>query len=162
MLKRLVLLTVLPFVLAACQFGNVSVQRNEGGGAAVTITLSESEVNTLVQTALTGTGNPLLRNPTIDLQPGQIVINGTHDRRDGSGTVSGSVTVTLSVSGGKVQAQITAANIEGVALTDERIASLNQQLAIVFGNRINRDNRNAQVTAITITDSSIQITISVG
>src|SRR5688572_4673726 len=118
MLKRSALLMMLMLLLAGCQFGNVNIQPNGNGSATVTITLSEADANALVQAALANMGNPLLRDPRIDLQPGQIVINGTHDRRDGGGTVSGSMNVSLSAASGGVQAQITAANIEGIALTD--------------------------------------------
>jgi hypothetical protein len=160
MLKRALLLALM-LVLAGCQFGNINVRPNGDGTASVTISMSESDVNGLIQAALARTSNPLLRDPRVDLQPGQIVINGTHDRRDGGGSVSGSINVALTVSGGKVQAQITAANIEGVPLSDGRIAELNQQLAQHFTDRVNRDNRNAQVTSINITDSTLDIGLTV-
>ena len=100
--------------------------------------------------------NPLLRDPKVDLQPGQIVINGEHDRRDGGGRVSGSVTMTLSVQNGALLAQITAADIEGLDMSDARIAEFNQRMAERMTARAGRDNPVVTMQSVTITDTDIQ------
>ena len=147
--------------LAACNRGNVSdVQRDPNGGVDATVSLTEQEVNDTVVEALSKQGNPLLRNPKIDLQPGQLVINGEHERRDGKGTVSGSVTVTITVQNGSLVAQVTKADIEGYDASDSRITEFNQKLADAFNRRANRDNKQITFTAITITDTNLTFTIN--
>ncbi len=161
-IRMLILLSLLIIALAACNRGNVSdVQRDPNGGVDATVTLTEQEVNDAVVEALSKQGNPLLRNPKIDLQPGQLVINGEHERRDGKGTVSGSVTATVTVQNGSLLAQITKADIEGWDATDSRIAEFNQKLTDAFNRRANRDNKQITFTAITITDTNLTFTVNV-
>ncbi len=151
----LFILAVLAFGIAGCG-ANLQIERSADGGVDVTATISEQDVNTAVTDAL-AQNNPLLRSPQVDLQPGQIVITGEHDRRDGQGTVSGSLTVTITVQDGALLAQITSAQIEGVALSDERIQAFNQRLSEAFQRRAN--NRAGQITfkSVTITDTELQV-----
>jgi hypothetical protein len=159
---RILLFCVLVLGLAACNRGTVSdVQRDPNGGVDATVTLTEQEVNDAVVEALSKQGNPLLRNPKIDLQPGQLVINGEHDRRDGKGTISGSVTVTITVQDGSLLAQVTKADIEGWDANDPRIAEFNQRLADAFNRRANRDNKQLTFKSIEISDTNLTFTINV-
>lgn len=147
--------------LAACNRGTVEdVQRNPEGGVDVTISLTEQEVNDAVAQALENSGNPLLRNPQVDLKPGQMIITGEHERRDGSGTVSGTVTVNISLEAGKIRVQVPQAQIKGFDLSDERIQQFNDRLATIFTNRLERDQGVITVTALNITEDSLQFTIN--
>lgn len=149
-------------VLTACNRGAVSdVQVDPAGGVEATVTLTEQEVNDAVVDALSKQANSLLRNPKVDLQAGQIVITGEHERRDGQGTVSGSVTVTVTVQDGGLLAQVTQTTVEGWDASDARIAEFNQQLVAGFNRRANRDNGQLTFKAITITDSNLSFTINV-
>lgn len=160
-IRSLLMVTILVLTLAGCNRGEVTdVQRNPEGGVDVTVNLTEAEVNEAITDALATAANPLLRNPSVDLQPGQIVVTGEHERRDGSGTVNGSLTITVTVQDGTVLAQVTQSSIEGFDLTDERIAQFNTRLAENFTRRANRDNREITVTAITITDTELQVTFN--
>ncbi len=161
MLQRVIPFLLAAISLAACNFGGVSVERNSDGTTDVIVSLTESEVNTLIQAALEQSADPLLRNPSVDLQPGQIVISGEHDRRDGGGRISGTVTMSISVVNGDVQAQITAVNIEGWDASDARIQEFNRQLAQLLGGRARQDNARATLSAITITNDALQIRITV-
>ncbi len=159
---RVLMFCALILGLAACNRGNVSdVQRDANGGIDATVSLTEQEVNDAVVEALSKQANPLLRNPKIDLQPGQLVINGEHERRDGKGTVSGSVTVTITIQNGSLLPQITKADIEGYDASDPRIAEFNQKLTDAFSRRANRDNKQITFTAISITDTNLTFTINV-
>ena len=112
MFQRMVVLFVLIITLAACNQNAISIQRGQEGGLDITVRASETEVNTLITNALANTANPLVRNPSVDLQNGQLVISGEHDRRDGSGRISGDFTLVLSVVDGALDARVTAVNIE--------------------------------------------------
>ena len=159
---RVLMLCMLILGLAACNRANVSdVQRDANGGLDATVSLTEQEVNDTVTEALSKQANPLLRNPKIDLQTGQLVINGEHERRDGKGTVSGSVTVTITLQNGSLLAQVTKADIEGYDASDPRIAEFNQKLADAFNRRANRDNKQITFTAITITDTNLTFTVNI-
>lgn len=145
--------------LVGCR-GQFAVERNPEGGADVTITLAESDINAAITEALNERENPLLRNPQVDLQPGQIVINGEHERRDGGGTVSGSLTATVTVQDGAILAQVTQADIEGVDLRDERIARFNERLAENFNRRASRSD-GLTMQSVTITEDEIEIKFNV-
>lgn len=159
---RVLVFSVLILGLVACNRGNVSdVQRDPNGGVDATVSLTEQEVNDTVAEALARQGNPLLRNPKIDLQPGQLVINGERDRVNGQGTVSGSITVTITVQNGTILPQITKADIEGWDATDARVAEFNQRLAEAFNRRANSDNKQITFTAVTITDTNLTFTVNI-
>ncbi|HEX2622168.1 MAG TPA: hypothetical protein VHL11_18550 [Phototrophicaceae bacterium] len=149
-------------LMTACTRGDVSdVQRDPAGGIDATVTLSESDINSDITTVLAERPNPLLRNPQVDLQPGKIVINGEHDKRDGSGTVNGSITVGVSIMDGKIQASITEINIEGLDLSDERIAAFNERLSAIFARRAERDRGILNVKSVTITDDNFEIVVNI-
>lgn len=148
--------------MTACNRGAVSdVQVDPAGGVDATVTLTEQEVNDAVVEALSKQANPLLRNPVVDLQAGQIVINGEHERRNGQGTISGSVTVTVTVQDGGLLAQVTSTTVDGWDATDARVAEFNQRLAEGFSRRANRDNGQLTFKAITITDTNLSFTINI-
>ena len=153
----IMMLLVLPLV--ACDRGNVSIERN-GDGVNVTIDLTEAEVNAAVAAALAEGGNPLLRDPQVDLQAGQIVVNGTHERRDGSGTVSGTITISVGAANGAVTAEVTSANVEGWDASDARIAQFNERLAHGLGRLAERTNGRVTVQSVTVTDTTLQIVLS--
>ncbi len=159
---RVLMLCIVVLGLAGCNRGNVSdVQRDANGDVDATVSLTGQEVNDAVIEALSKQGNPLLRNPTIDLQPGQLVINGEHERRDGKGTVSGSLTMTITVQNGSLLAQITKADVEGFDASDPRIVEFNQKLTDAFNHRANRDNKQITFTAITISDTNLTFTVNI-
>src|SRR5262245_48074109 len=142
MKARILLLATLCLIgLAACNRGQVTdVQRDADGGLDVTAQLTESDITDAIADAL-AIENPLLRDPHVDLQTGQIFITGTHDQRDGTGTISGSITVTLSVQNGAILPEVTQLNIDDIKPSDERIANINARIADRVTRRANRDNR---------------------
>lgn len=156
-IRLLMFIFAVPLLLVGCNRANVDVERNPDGGFNITATLNEAEVNTAIENALAQSANPLLRDPQVDLQTGQIIINGQHDRRDGGGTVSGSVTMTLSVQNGALAAQITQADVEGLDLTDERIADFNTRLAEGLARLAENDRGLITVQSITVTADNLQI-----
>lgn len=153
---RVLLLILIATLGAACDRGNIQVDRNGNSSASITVTLTEAEFNSMINDALAGS-NPLLRDPIVDFQPGQIIISGEHERRAGAGRVSGTLTMTLSVQNGALLAQITAVNIEGLDLTDARITEFNQRLAERMTQRAGRDNPILTVQSVTVTADNVQV-----
>jgi hypothetical protein len=157
-MKFILLLLVFSMLLVGCRRAKVKdVERNPSGGVDITAELSESDVNAAIQEALASQVNPLLRDPEVDLQNGMMIINGEHDRRDGTGRVSGSLTVTLTVQDGALLAQVTSADIEGLELNDERIQAFNERLAEGLTRRANREDRQITMLSINISDTALEI-----
>lgn len=156
---RTLLFALMMVVIAGCTREDVGVQRNDAGGVDVAVTVSEADLNAALTEALNRAPNPLLRDPQIDLQAGQIVISGQHDRRDGGGQVSGSVVLALTLIDGALQAEATAVNIEGFAADDARLAEFNAQFLDNF-NRLARATDRVTVTGLTITDDGVNLTFS--
>lgn len=159
-LRVILLFAVLSLLLVACNRENTSVELNPEGGVDITTELNEADVNTIISDILAQSENPLLRDPEVDLQNGQIVVNGEHDRRDGGGRVSGNIVLTGSVSEGAILIQVSSVNIEGFDMGDERLTTLNQQLANAFTQRANRDNRLVNVQSLSITEDELTVTIN--
>jgi hypothetical protein len=162
-MKTLTLMVCLlaAFALTGCRRGDITnVERGAEGGLTVTVQLSEADVNAAVNEALQATRNPLLRSPVVDLQNGVIVVSGEHVRRDGNGTVSGSINVTLTVQNGTLLAQVSNLNIEGLDVADERLATFNQRLVNGFTVRANRENRQIAVDSVVVTDDHIELTVT--
>lgn len=159
--KFVVLVLLLPLLLAACnRRGETTVDRNPDGGVDITTTLSEADVNDIVTQALNNMPDPLLRNPQVDLQTGQIVVNGEHDRRDGGGRVSGSITLTVGVADGAILVQATSADIEGFDMSDERLTALNQELQLGFNRRADPDNSLINVQSVSISNDALTMVIN--
>lgn len=160
MLHRILLLLALIFTLVACN-RSLDIQPNGDGTATITVGLTESEINTIIITALNTAENPLLRDPSVDLQTGQIVVSGEHDRQDGSGRVSGSFTLQVSVNNGTIQAQITNVDVEGWDASDERIQEFNNRIATALSGLALQNNASASLSNIAITDDMLEISIIV-
>lgn len=154
------LLAVGSLLLAACGAGRVSVVRERGSDVFnVTVELNEDDVAQLVAEALTASANPLLRDPVVDLQNGQIEVTGTHERRDGGGQVNGRIILTASVQDEHLVLQATDINIEGVDVSDERIAQFNSNLAERISGRAAQRMPNVTLTGVTITDNLLVLTL---
>jgi len=160
-MRRFILLALLLMLLAACGRANINIQPAADGTALITVGIPEAEINTIIAAALANSDNPLLREPSVDLQNGQMVISGEHDRRDGSGRVAGTVTLRVAVNNGVIEAEIINVNIEGVDVSDERIANFNQRLSENLGSRALQNNERAQLDSITITDDRLEFQLRV-
>ena len=161
MIQRLALIFIIIFTCTACNQDNISARSDGEGSTIVTISLTESEFNALLATAIANSDNPLLRDPSVDFRNGQVVVSGEHERRDGSGRVAGTMNLSVGVVDGVLNAQITDANIEGMDLSDERIAEFNARLAEALAGRAVRDNPFATLNSINITDDALQIDIRI-
>lgn len=156
-MRRLLFVLLVVLILPACN-RDVTIQPIDGT-AVITVTLTEAEVNTLIVNVLANSDNPLLRDPVVDLQNGQIVISGEHERRDGAGRVQGTITLTLTATNGALSAQVTGATIEGFDLSDERIARFNGALQAQLAGRAREQNARAILDRVTITNDELQIQI---
>jgi hypothetical protein len=155
---RMLILALLCLVgLAACNRGEVTdVQRDPSGGVDITAQLSETDISDAIADAL-AIENPLLRDPKVDLQPGQIVITGSHDKRDGSGRVDGTMTITLSVDNGAILPQVTQIDIEGIKPSDAQVATINERIAERVAKRADKEGRQITVKSVDVTDTTVVV-----
>ena len=132
-----------------------------GGSATIPITLSEADVNRIIQnsTVTSGPDELLVEVSSVDMQDGFIRINGTHEREDGT-TVPGSCDLTFTVQDGTLMAEITAVNIAGVDLSDERITRINDELAREFTGAAS-DTDEVEFTSVTITEDALKFVIKI-
>jgi hypothetical protein len=145
------------FALVGCRRGEVSIDREAG---TVNVTLSESDVNETITAALAASDNPLLRNPSVDLQDGAIVVNGEHLRRNGSGqSVSGSVTFSPAVANNQLSISVTAVDIEGVTVDDADAQAFADRVAERINAAIARTVRVLEVSSLTVTDTGIEFAL---
>jgi hypothetical protein len=167
-MKRTLLFGVLLLlVLAACNVGNVGVQRNENGGVDITVTLTESEVNTLITEAIVRaeeSGQAIrVQNPSVDLQSGQIVLSGEYEQENGTGNfVTGTITLSVTTADGRATVSVVSADVNGIQANDERLTAITDRINEALNSRASRDNgANITLTAIAITDSDLTMTINV-
>lgn len=160
MFLRLSLFVILAVALVACNRDSFSAQRNPEGGVDITVTATESEVNTMLANAL-AQGNGGVRNASIDLQSGQIVVTGEVEQQNGSGNyVPANFTATVSVVDGQLSAQVTSVNVSGWSADDARVIQINQRIQSALQGRAQRDNPNVNFTSVTITDSNLTFVLN--
>jgi hypothetical protein len=166
-LKRILLVLCVAMLAAACNMGNVGIQQNPAGGIDIQITLTESEVNTLVTQAIAQaeeSGRSIrVQNPNVDLQPGQMVISGEYEQQNGTGNfVNGTITLGVTTVDGRVNVVVTSADVNGMQADDERLTEITNRINEVLNSRASRDNgANIALTAISITDNDMTMTINV-
>lgn len=158
--KISLLLVLGSLLLAACGAGRVSVVRERGSDVFnITVELNEDDVAQLVADALAASANPLLRDPVVDLQNGQIEVTGTHERRDDGGEVNGRIILIPSVQDDHLVLTATEINIEGVDVSDERIAQFNENLAERISRWAEQRQRNFTLTGVTVSDNLLVLTL---
>ena len=168
-MKKIMLLGLtLMLAMTACSMGNVGIDRNPEGGVDIRVTLTESEVNTLITEAIAAAaenGQAIrVQNPTVDLQAGQIVLSGDYEQQNGTGNyVNGSLTLAVTTADGRVTVAVTQANIQGVEANDERLTQIADRINEALNSRASRDNgSNIQLTGVTITDNDMTMVVNVG
>ncbi|MBE2201553.1 MAG: hypothetical protein IAE79_23275 [Anaerolinea sp.] len=164
MRKVMVVLTMVlgGLLLTACGAGRLEIVRERGSDTFnVTMELNEGDVAQLVESALLAGTNPLLRDPVVDLQDGQIEVTGTHERRDGGGQVNGRLLIIPSVQDGLLVVEVAEMEIEGVAVSDERIEQFNDNLTDRITRRLEQRNRDITITGVSVTDDLLVLTLNV-
>lgn len=137
-----------------------SVTRNDDGSLEIVVAYSEEDFNDMIAAALEMGGNPLLRDPEVDLQNGQVLITGSHDSRvDPNTRVAGSMTATVTVQNGVLFFQVVAADLDGVGVEDARIQAFNQRMVDSMMRRASAEGRVSEVLAVSISDAEAEITI---
>jgi hypothetical protein len=157
---RLIIFSFMMVVLSAC--AGISIERNADGSTSLNIGFTESEVNSFVQSALANNPNVPLRNTSVDLQNGLMVISGQYDRPNNGGTSNGTITLTMTVANGALQAQATNINVDGLTLDPTALQQFNNQLAQALGGNALQNNSGATLQSVTISADRLTIRIRLG
>lgn len=145
--------------LAACGAGRVEIVRERGSDVFnVTVELNEADIAQLIEEALLAGANPLLRDPVVDLQNGQIEVVGTHQQRNGDGEVTGRMTIVPSIQDGILVVEVVDFSIEGVDVSDARIEQFNSSLAQRITRRTEQRNRDITMTGVDVTENLLVLT----
>jgi hypothetical protein len=154
--KRIsIVLLAFVFVLSACQR---NVSRNDDGSVDVETSITQQELQEVISSSI---ADPLIKDLTVSLQSGYVLVSGTRQRlNDSSKTDNLSFRLDLGVSNGELTATISNAQLDGVAFEQNRVDHWNQTIA----NRIallGQKSPNSTVTSVSITPSQVTITWTV-
>jgi hypothetical protein len=127
------------------------------GTRTTTLTINEEDINSVYRV----TNNPRrsVSDIYVDLQPDQVIITTTITLR-GHDPVDVMVTLTPSLSSGRIFWTATAATIDGEAVSDELLTQINASITYAWRNYIRQQAPAGRVTDIDITDDTIIITLA--
>ena len=150
-----VLLIVLVLFTSACK---ANVSRNDDGSFAVETTISQQELQEVISSSI---ADPLVTNVTASLQQGYISVSADHQRlNDASKTDTLSFRLDLSVNDSQLTVSITDAQIDGVAIEQNRVDNWNQTIANRLSNFGER-RENAALQSVSITPEVVTMTWNV-
>jgi hypothetical protein len=154
--KRIsVLLVIVLFITSAC---TRNIARNDDGSFAVETTITQQELQEVITTSI---ADPLVKNVTVSLQSGYVLVSGERQRlNDTSKTDSLTFRLDLSVSGGQLTATITDAKVDNVAIEQNRVDNWNQTIANRLSN-LGKKTGKATLQTISITPASVAMTWNV-
>ena len=142
--------------LSGCR-ATIDVDRAAG---TVTVSVTEADINEAIVEALNATTNPLLRDPSVDLQNGVLVVNSLHQRRDDSGeTVSGTITLAFSTLEGRLQVDVRSVVLDALPSDDPRLIEFVSRFANRLNRRLTRSMRRFDIDSISITDTTLTLVL---
>jgi len=150
-----VILLVFVFLLSACK---ANISRNQDGSLDVETTISQQELQDAISASI---ADPLIKELTVSLQSGYVLVSGTRERlNDSSKTDTLSFRLDLGVSNGQLTSTISNAQLDNVAIEQNRVDHWNQTIA----NRISilgQRNPNSSLKSVSITPSAVTMTWNV-
>ena len=153
--QRAIFLFVLVFLLSACK---TNVSRNQDGSFDVETTISQQELQQAITDSL---ADPLVKEITVSLQSGYVLVSGSRARLNDPGKMDAlSFRLDLGVSSGQLTASISDAQLDGKPIEQNRLDHWNQTLA----NRIAivaQKNPNSSLKSVNITPTAVTMTWNV-
>jgi len=147
-----VALVTLVFLVSACK---ANISRNEDGSLAVQTTISQQELQEAITASV---ADPLIKELTVSLQSGYVLVTGQRERlNDPSKTDTLTFRVDLGVSTGQLTATISNAQLDGVAVEQNRVDHWNQTLAsrlVILGKK----NSNSSLKSVSVTPDAVNVT----
>jgi len=150
-----ILLIALVFLVSACK---ANISRNNNGSLDVETIITQQELQDVISSSI---ADPLVKDLTVSLKSGYILVSGTRERlNDLSKTDVLSFRLDLGISNGQLTSTISNAQIDNVAVEQNRVEHWNQTIA----NRISiigQKNPNSTLKSVAITPSAVTMTWNV-
>jgi len=151
-ISKLSLLFLVVLLSAAC---TRNVVRNDDGSIVVETKISQQELQQVITSSIS---DPLVKNVTVSLQTGYVLVSGEHQRlNDSSKMDSLSFRLDLSASNGQLTAKVTDAKIDGVSIEQNRVDNWNQAIANRISN-FSKKTGKATLQTVSITPESVTMT----
>jgi hypothetical protein len=152
-MKKLSLLFFIVLLAATACTRNVA--RNGDGSLTVTTSITQQELQDAITSSI---ADPLIKNVTVSLQSGYVLVSGERQRlNDSSKTDSLSFRLDLSVNNGQLVASVTDAKVDNIAIEQNRVDNWNQTIANRLSN-LGKKNANATLQSVSVTSESISMT----
>ena len=139
-------------ILSACK---ADLSRNDDGTVTVETSITQEQLQEVISSAI---ADPLIQDLSVSLQNGYVSVTGTRQRlNDASKTDTMSFRLDLGVSNGELTASISDAQIDGIAIEQNRVDNWNQTIANRIA-MIGGGNRNATLQSVSITPEQVTMT----
>ena len=137
--------------LSACK---ANISRNDDGTATVETAITQAQLQEVISSSI---ADPLIQSLTVSLQPGYVSVTGERQRlNDASKTDIMSFRLDLGVSNGELTASVSDAQIDGVAIEQNRVDNWNQTIA----NRLSLiDDKTGKATLQSVSITPEQVTM---
>jgi PBP1b-binding outer membrane lipoprotein LpoB len=153
--SKLSLLFLAVLLVTAC---TRNIARNDNGSLSVETTITQQQLQEVITSSI---ADPLVKNVTVSLQSGYVLVSGERQRlNDSSKTDSLTFRLDLSASNGKLNAAVSNAQVDGVSIEQNRVDNWNQTIANRLSN-IGRKSGNATLQTLSITPASVTMTWNV-
>jgi len=140
-----ILLATLLFFTSACR---ANISRNADGSLTVQTTVSQEK---LQETITASIADPLIKELTVSLQSGYALVSGKRQRlNDASKMDTLSFRLDLTASNGQLTALISNAQLDGIAIEQNRVDNWNQTISNRLAN-IGQRNKNSTLQSVSIT-----------
>jgi len=150
-----VLLPLCLFLLSACR---ANISRNGNGSLTVETTINQQELQDVISTSI---ADPLVKNITVSLQSGYILVSGERQRlNDASKTDVLSFRLDLGINNGQLSSSISNALLDGKPLAQNRVDNWNQTIANRIA-KLGQKNQNSTLQSISITSQAVTMTWNV-
>jgi hypothetical protein len=152
---KLSMLIVFGLLVTAC---TRNIVRNDNGSLAVETTITQQQLQEVITTSI---ADPLVKNVTVLLQSGYVLVSGERQRlNDPSKTDSLTFHLDLSASNGELNATVSNTQVDGVPIAQNRLDNWNQTIANRLSN-FGRKSGKATLQVINITPASVTMTWNV-
>lgn len=155
-LKRIPFLLLAVLMLTSACKANIS--RNDDGSVTAETSITQEQLQEVISSSI---ADPLIQELNVSLQTGYVSVTGTRQRlNDASKTDTISFRVDLSASNGELIASVSDAQIDGIAIEQNRVDNWNQTIANRLSN-FGGGQRNATLQSVSITPQVVTMTWNV-
>jgi hypothetical protein len=142
-------ISLIALLITACK---ANISRNNDGSLDVETTISQQQLQEVVTASIS---DPLIKDMTVSLQSGYVLVSGTRTRlNDSSKTDTLSFRLDLAASNGQLTSSISNAQLDGIAIEQDRVDLWNEKIANRLA-RLGQKNRNSTLTSIIITPQAV-------